>query len=62
MITELEIIRKKKGYTQKKLAELIGYDNSMISKYERGFTVRVSERFKNNISRVLKTPRNMLFK
>jgi transcriptional regulator with XRE-family HTH domain len=61
MITNLEIYRKKIGFTQKQLAKKIGYDNSMISKYERGFTLRVSKKFKNKIASALGVSEEILF-
>lgn len=61
MITNLEIYRKRAGLTQKQLAQKIGYHNSMISKFERGFTIRVSKKFKNKISKVLRIPKSILF-
>ncbi len=61
MITMLEIHRRRQGFTQKQLAERVGYCNTMISKYERGFTVRVSKKFKEKVSRELKIGEDRLF-
>ena len=62
MITKLEILRKKQGLTQKQLAKHIGYHGSMISKYERGFVSRLSEKFKNKISQALGYSKEKIFK
>ena len=61
MITKLEIERKKKDLTQKQLAKKIGYHSSMISKFERGFSSRVSRRFRKKVSKALGLPEEILF-
>ncbi len=61
MITKLELRRREIGLSQKDLAKKIGYHNSLISKYEQGFRLQVSDRFKRKVSKALGISQKDLF-
>ena len=43
----LKELRKRKGYTQKELATLIGYDQSMVARWEKGESEPTASEIKN---------------
>ena len=43
----LKELRKLKGYTQKELATLIGYDQSMVARWEKGESEPTASAIKN---------------
>ncbi len=43
----LNELRKRKGYTQKELATLIGYDQSMVARWEKGESEPTASAIKN---------------
>ncbi len=43
----LKELRKQKGYTQKELATLIGYDQSMVARWEKGESEPTASAIKN---------------
>lgn len=59
--TKLEHLRRVRGLSQMELGKRIGYHNSIISKYERGFERRVSKRFKKKVCKELRASCEIIF-
>jgi len=61
VITNLEIIRKKKGLQQKELAKRTGFSTSYICRVERGDIISPSKHFKRKVAKKLNANIRTLF-
>ena len=59
--TQLEIVRRRRGWTQIKLGRRAGVHSSNISRFEHGLTLQPSNQFKRKIAKALGVPRRALF-
>jgi len=61
MITRVEVRRRELSLSQKDLARKIGFDQSLLSRFERGFSARVSRNFRRRVAEALGMSQRELF-